>query len=117
MTDRIAFSLDFSDCSNGYIGYHIGTAYKWMRCYELKPVIDPTGRGWVLEFKASHRPRRLHTYAEMKDAARALAIDWQGYFTECGGVSYMELFAWQQLFNDLGRRYGLLREFHENGIC
>lgn len=118
MNNLSAFSLDFSNCSNGYVGRSVGTLYKWLRGYDLAPVEDTTGngRGWVLFFKATPRRRRLRTYAEMQDAARNLAIDWQDAATEWR-MSYAECAAWGDLFTDLGRRYGLMREFHENGIC
>lgn len=32
-------------------------------------------------------------------------------------MSYGELAIWQEHFERLGRRYGLLREFRENAIC
>ncbi len=116
MNNLPAFSLDFSNCSNGYVGRSVGTLYRWLRGYDLAPVECVTGGGWVLFFKATPRRRRLRTYAEMQDAARNLAIDWQDAATEWH-MSYATCAAWCELFTDLGRRYGLMREFRENGIC
>jgi hypothetical protein len=58
----------------------------------------------------------MSTYQDKKEAARDEAIEWQIYATE-NDMSYGELFWWQNHFEKLGRRYGLLREFRENAIC
>ena len=56
------------------------------------------------------------TYASNKAVARQEAIDWQN-----GGAnrnySYEEMQEAAEYFEKLGRRYGLLKEFRENGIC
>lgn len=54
-------------------------------------------------------------YQRRKEAARDAAIEWQ-YNMESHHYSYGELADWQDYFTRLGRRYGLLREFRENGI-
>ena len=56
------------------------------------------------------------TYAERKVDLEGKAIEW----SYAGGVacwSYGELADIQGFFEANGKRYGLLREFHENGIC
>ena len=58
----------------------------------------------------------MSTYQEMKEKARNEAIDWQ-YNAANENYSYGELAAWYAHFERLGRRYGLLTEFRENGIC
>ena len=55
------------------------------------------------------------TYAQKKDNARQKAIDWQ-YESAGENLSYGELYEIGEYFYRLGRRYGLLREFRENGI-
>ena len=55
------------------------------------------------------------TYAERKAKARDEAIEWQNEFSEKD--HYMsEYVFWGNYFEKLGKRYGLLREFRENGI-
>ena len=55
------------------------------------------------------------TYAERKENARQIAIDWQlnesDYPYSYGGMAILT-----DYFYRLGKRYGLLREFRENGI-
>ena len=55
------------------------------------------------------------TYAERKENARQIAIDWQlnesDYPYSYGGMAILTNY-----FYRLGKRYGLLKEFRENGI-
>lgn len=55
-------------------------------------------------------------YLELKEMARQEAIDWQ---LDLGNHNYSwgELAEYQSRFEKLGKRYGLLKEFRENGIC
>lgn len=55
-------------------------------------------------------------YALRKADVRQQAIDWQSDFAN-HNYSYGELAYFQDYFEKLGRRYGLLREFRENAIC
>ena len=55
-------------------------------------------------------------YYEYKEKARQKAIDWQLDFNN-HNYSWGELAEWTNYFYKLGKRYGLLKEFKENGIC
>ena len=55
------------------------------------------------------------TYQQGKERARDCTIEWQLDF-ENHNYSYGELAEFGEYFHRLGKRYGLLREFHENGI-
>ena len=54
-------------------------------------------------------------YTERKENLRDIAIDYS--CNQIGGLSYGELYRIQNFFEKNGRRYGLLEEFRENGIC
>ena len=54
-------------------------------------------------------------YKTKKAAARQKAMDWQNSFNDRND-SYEDLATAGASFEKLGRRYGLLREFRENGI-
>lgn len=54
-------------------------------------------------------------YAINKERARDKAIMWQLMFGE-HNYSWGELFEFSNYFTKIGKRYGLLREFRENGI-
>ena len=57
----------------------------------------------------------MNRYQKQKEVVRQEAINYQ---IEKMGVSmsYAELYEAQQYFEKLGKRYGLLREFRENGV-
>ena len=56
------------------------------------------------------------TYATKKAIARQEAIDWQNDLFR-DNRSYEEMQRAAEHFEKLGRRYGLLKQFRENGIC
>lgn len=56
------------------------------------------------------------TYAEKKGNARDLAIEWSNNYAGLNW-SYGELAEVYTFFEKVGKRYGLLKEFKENGIC
>ena len=59
--------------------------------------------------------KRAVSYQKRKEAARNRAIDWQLDFGN-HNYSYGEIVYYQDYFEQLGKRYGLLEEFRENGI-
>lgn len=56
------------------------------------------------------------TYQERKQATREEAMEWQDILSECS-CSYGELLEIEQHLSRLAKRYGLVQEFRENGIC
>lgn len=56
------------------------------------------------------------TYEIKKEMARQEAIEWRNNLFN-HNYSYGELAESVYYFEKLGRRYGLLKEFRENGIC
>lgn len=60
--------------------------------------------------------RHLKTYAERKNALRDFAIMWQRMFSEMT-YYWSDIAEWSNFFEEYGKRYGLLTEFRENGIC
>ena len=57
----------------------------------------------------------MKNYAAMKEKARQMAIDWTNTDRNYS-YSYDDLSILTEYFYKLGKRYGLLREFRENGI-
>ena len=58
----------------------------------------------------------VKTYQEKKEEIRREAIAWQESFRN-NDYSYGALIVAQTYFEEMGKRYGLLQEFKENGIC
>lgn len=57
----------------------------------------------------------MNNYAKSKENIRVKAMEWQNDFQN-HDYSYGELTYYQNYFNKLAKRYGLVREFRENGI-
>ena len=55
------------------------------------------------------------TYKEQKEKARELAIQWQYDFAN-NNYNWEEISEFTDFFTKLGKRYGLLKEFRENGV-
>ena len=51
-----------------------------------------------------------------KARARELAINWQLDAVSMPGHSWQWCIEWRAKWERIGRRYGLLREFRENGL-
>lgn len=59
----------------------------------------------------------MSKYQIKKQKARQIAIDWQNLLDlDKHGWSLEYLQAWAERFERIGRKYGLMREFKENGI-
>lgn len=57
----------------------------------------------------------MTAYEKAKESARQKTIDWQTEFHN-NSYSYKELAEFTAYFTKLAKRYGLVREFRENGI-
>ena len=63
----------------------------------------------------SESKKNRKSYAELKEAARQQAIEWQDWLSD-HSASYDGLATASEYFQNLGRRFGLLGEFRENAI-
>lgn len=57
----------------------------------------------------------MNKYQRAKERIRNEAVEWQSGFCD-QNYSYGELAYWGDYFGRLAKRYGLVREFKENGI-
>ena len=57
----------------------------------------------------------MNKYQRAKARVRDMAVEWQNDFCN-HDYSYAELIHWEDHFRGLAKRYGLVREFEENGI-
>ena len=57
----------------------------------------------------------MNAYQKAKESVRNKAIEWQMDFCN-HNYSYGELAAYTEYFETLAKRYGLVKEFRENGI-
>lgn len=85
------------------------TFYSWQEYHTatFSPLIDVL---FITDFKVKGK-----TYQDRKEFVRDIAINYSnnGAF----GLSWGELAMIGDEFYKLGKRYGLLKEFKENGVC
>ena len=89
---------------------------EWNDCWRcahthtFSPIIDTI---FVTDFKISGK-----NYNDKKENARSLAIDIQHtYIYYDIYTSYYDTMQLSSIFEKIGKRYGLLKEYKENGIC
>ena len=120
--------ITFTNGSNPYVRFNMDKKQfrnelrKWKRNYNI---VHKYQNGTIFNITLEEKPlteiykrqfkERLR-YQRMKRRARNTAIVWQEQFAE-KAMSYEELAEAQSYFEKLGKRYGLLAEFRENGIC
>lgn len=101
------YHFEFSDGSNPYISMNEDN-FLWMfRHYDIETLKPGFYRVLGLNNNKS--------YEGMKEKARDLAIEFQATFDKVS-LSWFELSGFQSIFETLGSRYGLLREYRENTI-
>ena len=120
--------ITFKDGSNPYVRFNMdiktykNELIKWRRNYNIISADEEDGCLYItVEQKSTEQLREQKRkgkayYERMKRRARNTAQCWQAKFAE-ESMSYEELLEAQIYFENLGRRYGLLAEFRENGIC
>ena len=120
--------ITFTNGSNPYVRFNMdkkqfrNELQKWKRNYNI---VHKYQNGTIFNITLEEKPlteiykrqfkERLY-YQRMKRRVRNTAIYWQEKFSE-KSMSYEELAKAQSHFEKLGKRYGLLAEFRENGIC
>ena len=105
----------FKDGSNPYIAITEDAFFRMICKYELSQ--DWTNLFTVnREIKYLTVKKKLSAYEKAKTALREFAMNWQ-YDFERFTWYYSEIAEMQAFFETYGRKYGLLREFRENGIC
>ena len=105
--------IKFTDGSNPYILTNESHLYKWLYKYnlELTKIADSA----ILLVTATETTKRKK-YQQAKEAARLFAIDAQNEISE-NNFSYGEIAEISDILHQLGKRFGLVREFKENRIC
>ena len=101
--------IEFTDCSNPYISKTDDNFFMIICRFNLEQHLNGMFTGEPMQTRAT-------SYNDKKNALRNFAIDWQHVASETD-YSYNELFEWQGFFETYGKKFGLLREFRENGIC
>ena len=104
--------ITFKDGSNPYILTNESLLYKWFYNYVLELTKIDEGAIFVTATETTKRK----TYQQAKEAARLFAIDTQNIISE-SNFSYGEIADISDTLHQLGKHFGLVREFKENCIC
>ena len=107
----------FNNGSNPYIVKNNAELFRMVKKY----IMDQTDSNSFyiygeISYYMIHTGRKLTAREKGRAALRDFAQQWQasfGYFS----YSWSDLCDWIGFFEEYGRKYGLLREFRENGIC
>ena len=105
--------ISFADGSNPYILTNESLFYNYFYNYDVRLIKMADG---AIFFVAGMETARRKTYQQAKANAQAFAIDTQNIISE-NNFSYGEIADIQDTLRQLGKRFGLVREFKENCIC
>lgn len=105
----------FKDGSNPYIATESKTLWKMINRYYLTQTGENSFSvdGDMVLLTVSGK--QLSNYERKQAILRDFAIQWQYDFSEFA-YSYSDLVMYGDFFREYGRKYGLIREFQENGI-
>ena len=94
---------------NPYISMNNKNLFKMICKYHLEQVGD------TFYHVTEERKPYKKTYKALREILEGFAIDWQLSFSD---MTYHQstLIDYQSFFEEYGKKYGLLREFRENGI-
>lgn len=101
------YHFEFLSGGNPYISLNDNNFMMMFRKYNIE-TIKPG-------FYMVHGLNKDKSYNAMKEKTRRLAIEYQTAFSEVA-MSLYEMQHFQNVFETLGSRYGLIREFRENAI-
>ena len=100
----------YKNGSNPYISTTNKSFFKMLAKYYINQV-------GARDFEVIERREEEYkkTYSNMRRILKAFAICWQSDFYKCH-YSWNDVADWGAFFEEYGKKYGLLREFRENGI-
>lgn len=105
--------FEFYDHSNPYITTNNQNLFEILRKYY---VVQNTENSFFITGLREWNGKPKYNRENNKMLLRAIAQQWQEDFANFN-YSYSELAEWQNFFEEYGKKYGLLKEFHENAIC
>ena len=99
----------FENGSNPFIAFRNSTLFGMITRYDVKQEFET---GFIV---TSWRGNYRRTYQNIRQIIQDFAIAWQMDFCKWH-YTQKELIDWANFFETYGKKYGLLREFRENGI-
>ena len=104
--------FNFRNGSNPYITKTNEFLFKMICKYYLTQI---DCKRFYVESEREICPRHALKREDKKAILQNFAIEWQRCF-EFFNYSWDEIAEWQNFFEEYGRKFGLLKEFRENGI-
>ena len=106
--------FSFENGSNPYIATTMENTFRMIVKYscDFASSYYSAGRFIVCEKERNWKRKRRSDY---KAILQNLAIDWSHKKHEVENLETLNY--WSEFFYQYGKRYGLLKEFHENCIC
>lgn len=110
--------FEFTDGSNPYIATSTKAVWNMVKKYDLEQIGE---RRFIVHGKANRvfwtvKPGKITAREKnqviLRDFAILYSLAWGDF-----NYSYGDLADWDEFFTEYGRKYGLMREFHENAIC
>lgn len=102
--------FDFEDGSNPYITKTNKELFKMLKKYHYIQLSEH-----IFFIDSFRGLNGKYNYQDNKLVAAAIARDWQQDFNNMN-YSMDDIENWQRFFKEIGKKYGLLKEFRENAI-
>lgn len=106
--------IAFLNGSNPYISFTDKNFFEFVKNYDLEMIGKDCFVATEKQFLSCKG--NISNYAKAKAALQEFATEFsnrQGDFS----MSWCEICEWTSFFSTYGKKYGLLREFRENGLC
>ena len=111
MYTHFIYSKDSGINSNNYVSVSNRTLFNMIYKYELTQY---DCKSFVVEALKIH-PFGVSRYNDRRETLQEFAKYWQDKFSDMA-YDWGSLADWSAFFEEYGKKYGLLREFRENGI-
>lgn len=110
-------NFEYENGGNPYVAKTADDLFRMVKKYVLEQIGEQSFRVVApAEYWTVHTGKKLTVYKKAQTALRDFAIEWQNRFSDMV-YSWSDICFWDNFFLEYGKKYGLLKEFRENGIC
>lgn len=102
----------FKDGSNPYITKTNSELFRILKKHYYKQISEHV---FFIDSLREWNGAEEYNYQNNKMLAAAIARDWQQDFNNMN-YSTDDIISWQGFFEEIGKKYGLIKEFRENAI-
>lgn len=103
--------FEYANGGNPYTTTTEKGLFNMIKKYQL----DTIGKDHYKVTGRNRKPKGLTTYNYIKQILRDFIIEWQLFFNEYSFFQ-SELIEWANFFETYGKKYGMMKELHKNGI-